>query len=547
MSRLLQSGAIQTKLTVGPADDEYEREADRVADEVMRMAPPSGTRAGAASQLQRVCAECEKEEERTPAEVTDADVRRAPESVQCLRAERGEYLQRTPIEIQRMCPACEDEELEQEAQHPVGRRARAPQRDVAREHEPQIAAFTRGGMPLPRETREYFEPRFGHDFGAVRVHTNPAAAESARTMGARAFTLRQNIVFGQGEFAPQTTLGRHLLAHELVHTLQQGRSGRMAAVVQRTCDPSPIAAVVAGRAACTDTFDGTFVPGSLFRFKQDCDEFATGQAAMLRAFATAFLPLPTKFEIHGFASVDGPVAFNQDLGCARALAAKAVLTDPLPSGAGIPAGRLTGIINHGPVPGPAADRRSVVILTTTPVPPPPPPATATCATPTNPDEHGAAFNPTTAGEDRTCITNPFDCRDAFDCRDTAFSQSDASRLPGRHLGPRDALRHCIWSCCMAQEMGSASEAEKFGTAHENSKPSPIPFDDNIDLHNNSIGRGIGAGGGDCEAGCLAALSAGRLRTIRGPEADSSAAGSGLPPASPPVPTTCIGPSDQTWP
>ena len=100
---------------------------------------------------------------------------------------------------------------------------------------------------------------------------------------------------------------------------------------------------------------------------------------------------------------------------------------------------------------------------------------------------------------------------------------------------------------MTQEMGSAGEAEKFGTSHENSNPSPIANDDNMDLHNNSIGRGIGAAGGNCEAECLAARLAGRLRTIRGPEADASATREGLSPAAPPVPTTCIGASDQTWP
>jgi hypothetical protein len=65
------------------------------------------------------------------------------------------------------------------------------------------------------------EPRFGHDFGSVRVHHNSQAAESARAVNARAYTVGQTIVFGAGNFAPATSEGRELLAHELAHTIQQ--------------------------------------------------------------------------------------------------------------------------------------------------------------------------------------------------------------------------------------------------------------------------------------------------------------------------------------
>ncbi len=150
--------------------------------------------------------------------------------------------------------------------------------------------------------------------------------------------------------------------------------------IQRTCHPTPIAAKVAGRSACTDAFDDTFVTGPFFKFKQDCDDFSAGQELALIGFASALRPLTTTFEIHGYASVDGPLAFNQDLGCARAQEAKRVLTESAPGGGGIPASRITGVINHGPVRGAAADRRSVVIRTSTPAPPEPPPLCPKVAT-----------------------------------------------------------------------------------------------------------------------------------------------------------------------
>lgn len=88
------------------------------------------------------------------------------------------------------------------------------------------------GHPLPDSVRAFFEPRFGHDFRAVRVHTDASAAQSAASLNARAFTLGRDIVFGSREYAPGTTAGRRLLAHELTHVVQQNTSSERG-VVQR--------------------------------------------------------------------------------------------------------------------------------------------------------------------------------------------------------------------------------------------------------------------------------------------------------------------------
>jgi len=91
------------------------------------------------------------------------------------------------------------------------------------------------GTPLPASERAYFEPRFGLDFSRVSVHTDARAAESARSLGAAAYTLGQDVVFAEGRYAPGTGEGRRLMAHELAHTIQQ-RSG--IARVARQCDPA---------------------------------------------------------------------------------------------------------------------------------------------------------------------------------------------------------------------------------------------------------------------------------------------------------------------
>src|SRR5438132_1422685 len=77
------------------------------------------------------------------------------------------------------------------------------------------------GQPLESGTRAFMEPRFGRDFSQVRVHTDAQAAESAQAVNALAYTVGRDVVFGGGEYAPGTSEGRKLLAHELMHVVQQ--------------------------------------------------------------------------------------------------------------------------------------------------------------------------------------------------------------------------------------------------------------------------------------------------------------------------------------
>lgn len=85
-----------------------------------------------------------------------------------------------------------------------------------------MRAAGEGGEPLPGEVRAWAEPRLGHDLSPVRVHTGPGAADGARAVRAQAYTAGRHIVFGEGRFAPGTAEGRRLIAHELVHVVQQG-------------------------------------------------------------------------------------------------------------------------------------------------------------------------------------------------------------------------------------------------------------------------------------------------------------------------------------
>ncbi|MGH9963102.1 MAG: DUF4157 domain-containing protein, partial [Pyrinomonadaceae bacterium] len=81
------------------------------------------------------------------------------------------------------------------------------------------------GKPLDQATRGFMEPRFGHDFSQVRVHTDPLASESARAVSAQAYTVGEDLVFAPGQYAPETESGNALLAHELTHVVQQSAHG----------------------------------------------------------------------------------------------------------------------------------------------------------------------------------------------------------------------------------------------------------------------------------------------------------------------------------
>ncbi len=81
------------------------------------------------------------------------------------------------------------------------------------------------GRPLDERTLDSMEQAYDFDFGAVRIHTEPAAVESARSLNAEAFTVGRHVVFDKGEYAPQSRSGRLVLAHELAHVIQQSRGG----------------------------------------------------------------------------------------------------------------------------------------------------------------------------------------------------------------------------------------------------------------------------------------------------------------------------------
>ncbi|GAB4578155.1 MAG: hypothetical protein Fur0022_08880 [Anaerolineales bacterium] len=97
------------------------------------------------------------------------------------------------------------------------------------------------GQPLDPAIRSFMEPRFEHDFSSVRVHTDAQAAESARAVNARAYTVGSDVVFGAGQYKPGETSGKRLLAHELAHTLQQNGIREATTRVDEVASPHSLA------------------------------------------------------------------------------------------------------------------------------------------------------------------------------------------------------------------------------------------------------------------------------------------------------------------
>lgn len=189
---------VQAKLTISQPGDRYEQEADRVADRVMSMPEPAG-------RLQRECGDCEDEAQRQPVE----------------EEEDKEEVARKLIQRQAEPGGPEEEEEPPTA----AAKAQPGHKPVV---SPGMAADIQslrssGGQPLPDSTRAFFEPRFGHDFSQVRVHADAKAADTAQAVRAKAFTVGRDIVFGGGQYTPDTQGGRRLLAHELAHVAQQRR------------------------------------------------------------------------------------------------------------------------------------------------------------------------------------------------------------------------------------------------------------------------------------------------------------------------------------
>jgi hypothetical protein len=339
---------FQPKLSIGQPGDKFEKEADKVADKVVNkkeMDKEPAIQRQEISSIQRLATPMEDENFATNDE----------------RMKRDREIREKPG-IQRMCSHCEEEKKKQGVQ-----KKDAPKEDekdksgktVHRKESssPGVASASLSnrignshgkGAPLPASTLSEMQSSFGADFSNVNIHTDSEAVQMNRELGAQAFTHGSDVYFNSGKFDPGTSGGKHLLAHELTHVVQQGEAG--AGSIQRSCNKD---AAAAGASGCTPLSSDP--AGEKILFKINCDELANpSQRAKLSAFADSMTDTDS-VNVHGFASVDGPPDFNEKLSCARAKTVADILKDK-----GIPDNRVN-TFQHGPTAGPASAERSVIL------------------------------------------------------------------------------------------------------------------------------------------------------------------------------------------
>lgn len=186
---------VQRKLTVGTPGDAYEREADRAAEQMLRMPEAGAARASAS---------------KSGPNVESSSVRGGgnPDS-----ANGQPQLDHARVQLRAMGSAG----------------------TLGREAPPHVDEVLRSpGQQLTAAMRAFMQLRFGRDFSSVRIHSDPRAARSAKQLGASAYTVGDHIVFAEGRLAPSTPAGSRLLAHELAHVVQNNGN---AAIVRREPDP----------------------------------------------------------------------------------------------------------------------------------------------------------------------------------------------------------------------------------------------------------------------------------------------------------------------
>jgi hypothetical protein len=221
VQRLLSSHAVQAKLTVTDPDDQYEKEADRVADEV--------TSQSAESQVRR-----QEEEE----EELQAKLQRQAEP------EEEEELQ---AKLQRQAMPEEEEEIQaklqrqaEEEEEPIqAKRAISRTPNVSEDMQSKIDSSRGGGQKLPDSVRSSLEPQLGYDFGDVRIHHDSEADNLSQQLDARAFTTGQDIYFRSGDYQPHSNDGMKLLGHEMTHVVQQEATSLSTKAVQREQEQDP--------------------------------------------------------------------------------------------------------------------------------------------------------------------------------------------------------------------------------------------------------------------------------------------------------------------
>lgn len=281
---------IQTKLSVGAPGDKYEREADAVADKVVSKTeqptsfigndhffPASHSPLVQRSPFEEVqtkplipaitplvqmapveeevvqekCSDCETEspdvqkkaiDDAASAENAESTIQKKPDPVVSIPE-----IQKKEEEIQEKEEEEETPEIQQKKELIQRKEVGVP--TITNTVEARIQRASNGGESMNEGVRGSMESGFNTDFSGVRVHTDQESASMNNQLSSRAFTYENNVFFGKDQYQPETKSGKHLLAHELTHVVQQGHA------VQRKPEISTSATPQVQRLGLSDALD----------------------------------------------------------------------------------------------------------------------------------------------------------------------------------------------------------------------------------------------------------------------------------------------------
>jgi hypothetical protein len=192
---------IQHKLEIGQPDDAYEKEADRVAERVVNNI------ANSASNQDNVNGTSEQ----SGSGNEERKIRKFEEKAEGTEVKK---LNRKPIFDSGAEPPDDDNSIRKKPENSASQ-------NTNHSIETGLTSSKGSGSPLPVSTREQMESSIGADFSGVRIHNDPGAAQMSKDLNAQAFTHGNDIYFNSGKYDTRTSAGKHLLAHELAHTVQQ--------------------------------------------------------------------------------------------------------------------------------------------------------------------------------------------------------------------------------------------------------------------------------------------------------------------------------------
>lgn len=235
------ANGVQTKLSIGKANDKYEQEADNVADKVMRMPgrpfvqrkADGGDKEDMVSMkqdtpfVQLKCHDCEKEDkqkvQRKGEDDDEGKVQTKPAG-SFLQMKCADCANEEKEKVQRKESEDDDkvQRKESEDDDKVQAKSDKPTPPAGASFSKQLSASKSGGSAMDAGTQSFMQSRMGADFSNVKIHTDAEAADMNQQIGAQAFTHRNHVYFNSNKYQPGSAGGKKLLAHELTHTIQQG-------------------------------------------------------------------------------------------------------------------------------------------------------------------------------------------------------------------------------------------------------------------------------------------------------------------------------------